>query len=40
MRRVGFVGFGPGPGLSVDSKPKVITSSAQRDTMGTKVCYH
>ena len=40
MRCVGFV---PGPGLFVDSKPKVITSSARRDTMDTKlllICKH
>ena len=36
FRNMRYVGFGPGPGLSVDSKPKVITSSAPRDTMGTK----
>ena len=37
FRNMRCVGFGPGPGLSVDSKPKVITSSAHRDTMGTKL---
>jgi hypothetical protein len=37
FRNMRCVGFGPGPGLFVDSKPKVITSSAHKDTMGIKI---
>ena len=37
FRNMRCVGFGPGPGLSVDSKPKVITSSAHKETMDAKL---